>query len=82
MPRRDGTGPTGAGSMTGRGMGPCTASSGPDLARGVNRRNPADFSQVRGQNNSLPADRGRARAGARGRGSGGGKGRGRGRSRR
>ncbi len=24
MPRRDGTGPIGAGSITGRGLGPCT----------------------------------------------------------
>ncbi len=26
MPRRDGTGPVGMGSMTGRGFGPCTTS--------------------------------------------------------
>lgn len=82
MPQRDATGPTGAGPMTGRGMGPCTASSGPDPAGVVNRRSFADFSQVRGQGNSLPAGRGRGRAGAGGRGSGGGKGRERGRSRR
>jgi len=61
MPRRNATGPTGAGPMTGRGMGPCTTSPEPGPAGVVNRRSPANFSQVRGQDNSLPAGRGRKR---------------------
>jgi hypothetical protein len=45
MPRRDGTGPIGAGSMTGRGLGPCAnpnavrygAGLGQGLGRGLRR---------------------------------------------
>ena len=36
MPMRDGTGPTGRGPMTGRGMGPCGAGYGRGYGRGFN----------------------------------------------
>jgi len=35
MPRRDGTGPMGAGSMTGRGLGLCTVKYGAGLGMGL-----------------------------------------------
>ncbi len=35
MPRRDGTGPMGAKSMTGRGLGPCTGDSAVTYATGL-----------------------------------------------
>ena len=53
MPNRDGTGPTGAGPLTGRGLGPCNTTNkrplgrGRGLGRGLNRpqfknRRPSD----------------------------------------
>jgi len=35
MPRRDGTGPMGAGAMTGRGLGPCAASGAVQYGAGL-----------------------------------------------
>ena len=80
MPRRDGTGPTGAGPMTGRRMGPCNVSSAPRSAGAGIQRNTANISQTRGQSQFVPRSVGRGRGGAVGRGPGRGKGRGRGRS--
>lgn len=37
MPWRDGTGPMGAGPMTGRGMGPCGRGAGSGFGRGFGR---------------------------------------------
>jgi len=57
MPNRDGTGPAGQGSMTGRGMGNCTDKSAsptrPPL--GLGRRS----GQPRGRGSKAPARRGR-----------------------
>lgn len=64
MPRQDGTGPEGKGSITGRGAGKCV---------GRNKN------QNRSTVSSAPLDGGRNNtAGGRGRGKGGGRGRGRG----
>ena len=35
MPRRDGTGPMGAGSMTGRGLGSCTGANAVTYSAGL-----------------------------------------------
>ena len=37
MPRRDGTGPMGAGSMTGRGLGSCTGANAVKYSAGLGR---------------------------------------------
>ncbi|MGD9605280.1 MAG: DUF5320 domain-containing protein [Bacilli bacterium] len=39
MPRRDGTGPMGQGSMTGRGLGNCTGVNRPFMGSGYGRGN-------------------------------------------
>ncbi|MDD2431183.1 MAG: DUF5320 domain-containing protein [Firmicutes bacterium] len=38
MPRRDGTGPMGAGAMTGRGLGPCRGTDATRYGAGVGMR--------------------------------------------
>ena len=68
MPRKDGTGPQGMGSKTGRGLGQCN----PD--------NTAPSSQSpRGQNKGQGFGRGQGQGAGRGQGGGRGGGRGRGR---
>lgn len=37
MPRRDGTGPTGMGAMTGKGLGVCSGENAPVYGRGFRR---------------------------------------------
>jgi len=58
MPRQDGTGPAGKGSMTGRGAGPCNTGRGMDRGKGTGA----------GRGMGKGADRGTGRGMGRGRG--------------
>ena len=65
MPRRDGTGPMGAGSMTGRGLGFCTGANavkygaGPGMGLGLGLARRRGFGCI---NNKPPAMPGEARS--------------------
>jgi hypothetical protein len=64
MPYRDGTGPFGQGSMTGRGMGPCgqgmrkgfNGQRGRGNRRGFGLRRRFDFSNIKDRNSDILND--------------------------